>query len=134
MPLDLGSGQFIPGFEEKLVGTKAGDEVKVEVTFRRIIRWRRCAASRQSSRSRSRRSKAVPTCRRTSWPSCPGLESIDKVRAVIRDRIAEDLGNMTRAKLKRDTLDALDKQYSFELPSKLVDAEFNQIYQRSIAR
>ena len=32
-PLVLGSGSFIPGFEEQLVGAKAGDEVKVNVTF-----------------------------------------------------------------------------------------------------
>ena len=31
--LELGSGQFIPGFEDQLVGAKAGDEVEVKVTF-----------------------------------------------------------------------------------------------------
>jgi trigger factor len=128
VPLDLGSGQFIPGFEEKLVGTKAGDEVKVEVTFPEdysVVALRGKPAEFEVKVEKVESGSDLPE---DQLAERLGLESIDKVRAVIRDRIAEDLGNMTRAKLKRDMLDALDKQYSFELPSKLVDAEFNQIW------
>jgi trigger factor len=128
VPLVLGSGQFIPGFEEKLAGGKAGDDVKVEVTFPEEYSVAALRGKPAEFEVKVEKVESGSDLPEDQLAERLGLESIDKVRSVIRDRIAEDLANMTRAKLKRDMLDALDKQYSFELPSKLVDAEFNQIW------
>src|SRR5205085_2360608 len=57
-----------------------------------------------------------------------GFEGIDKLKDSIRERIAGEYGQMTAMKLKRDVLDGLDKLYSFDLPEKLVEAEFNSIW------
>ncbi len=57
-----------------------------------------------------------------------GVESLEKLKETIRDRLDQEFGQMTRLKLKRDVLDALDKTYSFELPERLVETEFNGIW------
>ena len=128
VPLDIGSGQFIPGFEEKLVGAKAGDDRTVEVTFPddySVAALRGRPATFDVKVEKVETGSDLPE---DQLAERLGVENIDRVRSLIRDRIGEDLGGMTNAKLKRDVLDALDKQYSFELPAKLVEAEFNQIW------
>ena len=57
-----------------------------------------------------------------------GLESIEKLREIVRGQIESQFGAMTRQKVKRQLLDALDKDYDFPLPEKLVEAEFNNIW------
>ena len=58
-----------------------------------------------------------------------GFEDLSKLKEMISSRLGAELGNMTGMKLKRDVLDKLDGLYSFELPQKLVDAEFEGIWQ-----
>ena len=57
-----------------------------------------------------------------------GLESAERLRTVVREQIESQYGQMTRQKVKRQILDALDETYSFELPERLVEAEFNNIW------
>ncbi|MCB1417348.1 MAG: trigger factor, partial [Nitratireductor sp.] len=57
-----------------------------------------------------------------------GFEDLAKLKDMVKERAAAEFGQMTGMKLKRDVLDALDKQYTFELPEKLVEAEFNGIW------
>jgi len=57
-----------------------------------------------------------------------GFEDLGKLKEMIRGRLSQEYANMTGMKLKRDVLDALDKLYSFELPQRLVEAEFSGIW------
>ncbi len=57
-----------------------------------------------------------------------GFEDLAKLKDMVKERMAAEFGQMTNMKLKRDVLDALDKEYTFELPEKLVEAEFNGIW------
>jgi trigger factor len=57
-----------------------------------------------------------------------GLESAEKLREIVRGQIESQYGAVTRQKAKRQLLDALDEAYKFEAPSKLVEAEFNNIW------
>ena len=57
-----------------------------------------------------------------------GFEDLAKLKDMVKERMAAEFGQMTNMKMKRDVLDALDKLYSFELPEKLVEAEFNGIW------
>ena len=57
-----------------------------------------------------------------------GIESIERLRTVVREQIESQYGIATRQKVKRQLLDALDSDYSFELPEKLVEAEFGNIW------
>jgi trigger factor len=59
-----------------------------------------------------------------------GLESLDKLKETLKSNIAREYESVARAKMKRQLLDALDKQYDFELPPALVEQEFNNIWQQ----
>ena len=59
-----------------------------------------------------------------------GFESLDKLREMIRDRLASEYARASRDKLKRQLLDKLDQLYSFELPEGLVNQEFDSIWEQ----
>ena len=128
VPLDIGSGQFIPGFEEQLVGAKGGEELKVDLTFPEDYSVETLRGRPATFDVKVEKVEAGSDIPEDQLAERLGVDTIDRVRSLLRDRIAEDLANMTRAKLKRDILDAMDKEYSFELPAKLVEAEFDQIW------
>ena len=128
-PLVLGSGQFIPGFEEQLVGAKAGDEKTVTVTFPENYQAAHLAGKR--SGLRCQRQGGRPARRAEvddEMATKLGLESLERLREVVRGQIENQFGQMTRQKVKRALLDQLDSAYRFEAPSKLVEAEFNNIW------
>ena len=129
IPLEIGSGQFIPGFEEQLIGVKTGDAKTVNVTFPEGYSVKELA------------SKPAVFDTKVTGVDAPkagtidedfakrlGYEDLGKLRDTVKAGIEREFGQMTSMKLKRDVLDALDKQYAFDLPLKLVDAEFNGIW------
>jgi trigger factor len=119
VPLELGSGSFIPGFEEQLVGAKAGDEKVVKVTFPAEYGVDTLAgkdAEFDVKVSKVEAAKATEV--NDEFAEKLGLESADKLKEMVKERIADEFAQMTNAKLKRDMLDALDAEYKMELPQK----------------
>ena len=127
--LVLGSGQFIPGFEDQLIGTKAGEEKTVEVSF---------PDDYQAEHLAGKPATFDVTVKEVSKPEKLeiddalaeklGLESADKLREIVRDQIEGQYRAQTRAKVKRQLLDALDEEYKFDAPERLIEAEFNNIW------
>ena len=129
VPLELGSGSFIPGFEDQLTGTKAGDEKLVKVTFPAEYGVETLAGKDAEFDVKvSKVEAAKATEINDEFATKLGLESADKLKEMLKERIADEYASMTNAKLKRDMLDALDAEYKFDLPEKLVDQEFNAIW------
>lgn len=129
VPLEIGSGQFIPGFEDQLEGAKAGDELAVKVTFPETYGVATLAGKPAEFEVKVSGVEAPKeTVIDDEFAKKLGLESLDKLKETVRERMGQEFGQMTRLKLKRDVLDALDGTYSFELPEKLVEAEFNGIW------
>ncbi|MGE3875474.1 MAG: trigger factor, partial [Parvibaculaceae bacterium] len=129
VPLELGSGQFIPGFEDQLTGVKAGDDVVVKVTFPDSYGVATLAGKPAEFEVKVASVEAPKDAAMDDeFAKKLGLESLDKLKETIKERLGQEFGQMTRLKLKRDVLDALDKTYSFELPEKLVETEFNGIW------
>ena len=127
--LVLGSGQFIPGFEEQLVGVKAGDEKVVSLTFPETYQATHLAGKDATFDVKVKEvSKPDSTEINDDVAKKLGVESADRLREIIRGQIESQFGQMTRQKVKRELLDALDSSYSFEAPSNLVEAEFNNIW------
>lgn len=127
--LVLGSGQFIPGFEEQLVGVKAGDETVVALTFPENYQATHLAGKDATFDVKVKEvSKPDSLDVNDEVAKKLGLESADKLREIIRGQIESQFGQMTRQKVKRELLDALDESYKFEAPSNLVEAEFNNIW------
>ncbi|QLF70310.1 trigger factor [Peteryoungia desertarenae] len=129
--LVLGSNRFIPGFEEQLVGVKAGDEKVITVTFPAEYPAANLAG-KEATFDITVKDVAAPAAVEINDELATklGLESVDKLKEVVRSQIESQYGNVTRQKVKRQILDQLDEIYKFEAPSKLVDAEFENIWRQ----
>lgn len=127
--LVLGSKTFIPGFEDQLLGAKAGDQKVVNVTFPADYAAPNLAG-KDAAFDVTVKEVAKPAALELNDETAKslGLESMDRLREIVKSQLESQYGGMTRQKVKRELLDALDSQYKFEAPSKLVEAEFNNIW------
>lgn len=127
--LTLGSNQFIPGFEEQLIGVKAGDKTTVKVTFPENYGAAHLAG-KDATFDITVKEVSKPDSVKIDDEAAKklGLESLDKLKELVRQQIEGQYGNVTRQKIKRQILDALDADYQFEIPERLVEVEFNNIW------
>ncbi|MEO1642670.1 MAG: trigger factor [Pseudomonadota bacterium] len=129
--LVLGSGSFIPGFEDQLVGVKAGDEKDVEVTFPENYQAEHLAGKAAVFEVKVHEVRAPKTPKvDDEFAKGLGLEGLDKLKEIVTDQIKGEFDGASRAKAKRALLDQLDEKHDFDLPPKMVDQEFNQIWQQ----
>ncbi|MEF3365132.1 trigger factor [Methylocystis sp. 9N] len=125
----LGSGTFIPGFEEQLEGAAASEQRLVKTRFPDDYSAKHLAG---------REAEFDVTVKSVSAPKSLGLdeelakkygfESLDAMKTAVRGNLEADYHKISRDKLKRALLDALDSRYSFELPESLVEQEFRNIW------
>lgn len=129
--LVLGSNRFIPGFEEQLVGLKAGDEKVITVTFPAEYPAANLAGKEATFDITVKDVAAAAEVEiNDDLATKLGLESADKLKEVVRGQIESQYGSMTRQKVKRQILDQLDELYQFDTPQRLVDAEFDNIWRQ----
>jgi trigger factor len=129
--LTVGAGEFIPGFEEQLVGMKKGETKKVNVTF---------PENYGNAELQGKQAEFEVTVLHVDGPKAGqldddfaktlGLENLEALREAVRDQIKAALGQMSRQAMKRQILDALDDGHKFDVPEQLVEAEFNTIWER----
>jgi trigger factor len=127
--LVIGSGSFIPGFEDQLKGAKAGENKTISVAFPHDYPAANLAGKFASF------DVAVKEVRRgieaevdEGLATKLGLDSLDKLREAARAQLSAEFARASRSHLKRALLDALDATHSFELPPGMVEAEFKQIW------
>ena len=129
VPLELGSGQFIPGFEEQMIGVKAGEERVIKVPFPEDYGVKELAGKEAEFTVRV---EAVQAAKESEIDNAfalkLGAKDVDDLRQRIREQAETEFAQMTEEELKRDVLDALDEQYDFAVPEKMVEAEFQQIW------
>lgn len=127
----IGSKQFIPGFEEQLIGAKAGEERILTVTFPEdypAANLKGKAAEFETKVKTVRAPKeGAPD---DAWAAQLGFESLNAVKDALRQRIESEHKQQSRAKAKRQLFDKLDELHDFELPPRMVEAEFNQIWRQ----
>jgi trigger factor len=127
-PLVLGSKGFIPGFEDALVGAKAGDTLEVPVTFPDAYGAPHLAGKAAVFAVTVKAVKAPkPAPVDDALAARYGAEGLDALKEQVRGRLAAEYGQATSAILKRRLMDALDARVSFELPPTLVEVESRQI-------
>lgn len=127
-PLVLGSGQFIPGFEEQLVGVKAGEEKNVEVKFPDEYGAKNLAGKDAVFACTIKAVAApAPAAIDDELAKKFGIEDLATLRTQMTERLENEYKGAARQVLKRELLDALDTAVTFELPEGLVTAEANQI-------
>lgn len=128
-PLVIGSGRFIPGFEEQLEGAKAGQTRAIEVTFPKDYPAKELAGKKAEFDVTVTELKVEDeTTADDAFAKSLGLESLDKLRELLRGQLEQELGGLTRTAMKRQLLDTLAAGHDFAVPQGMVDAEFEQIW------
>ena len=127
-PLVLGSNSFIPGFEAQLVGAKAGEEVKVDVTFPEAYGAAHLAGKAAVFECTVKAVKEPkPAEINDELATKYGAEDLAALKGQIAERLESEYKGASRAVMKRALLDQLDGLVKFDLPAALVDAEASQI-------
>ena len=127
--LVLGSGRFIPGFEDQLVGASAGEDVKVNVNFpddyqAENLKGKAALFEVKVHEVKAPKDVAIDD----EFAKTLGLENLNSLKDAIKGQISGELNFATRQQVKRVLLDALDERHAFDLPPLMVKAEFEQIW------
>jgi trigger factor len=129
--LVLGSGQLISGFEDQLVGAKAGEERLVKVTFPADYPDAKLAGQPAEFAVQVKEVKAPDALTVDDEMARKlGVPSLGALRDRVRDQLKLDFNRASRMHLKRRLLDALDSQHSFPLPETMVAREFDMIWEQ----
>ena len=131
MAVAIGSGRLIPGFEDQLVGVKAGDETVIEVTFPTEYNVA-YLAGKPATFDLKIKSVRVPAEAKAddAFAKTLGLEGIDQLRELLKGQVEQELNGLTRTHMKRKLLDQLASSHDFAVPPSMVDAEFEQIWKQ----
>ena len=129
VPMLLGSGRFIPGFEEHLVGLKAGESKTFDIKFPENYPAA-ALAGKDATFAVTVKTVEAPgeVTLNDDFAKSLGLDSLSKLRDALRERIERDHTAASRQKLKRTLLDQLDAHHKFEPPPSLVEQEFNNVW------
>jgi len=125
----IGTGQFIPGFEEQLIGIAAGETRSLKVSFPKNYANDKLAGQPAEFETTATLIEApLETEINDEFAKTLGLESLDKLKEAARARLAAEFATATRQRIKRTLLDRLDESHRFEAPPSLVEEEFNLMW------
>ena len=127
--IELGAGRFIPGFEEQLVGVKAGDETTIKVTFPKDYQAENLKGKAVTF-DVTVKSVKVPGEAKIDddFAKNLGLESLEMLQGLLRGQLEQETAGLTRTQMKRQLLDTLAAGHDFDVPPSMVEAEFEQIW------
>ncbi len=127
-PLVIGSGQFVPGFEDQLTGLKAGDEKTVELTMPEEYGNADLAGKAVTFDVTVKEVKGPqPVDMDDEFAKRFGMDSLDALKDDIRTRVGSEFEQASRAHLKRKLLDDLDGRVDFDLPPTMLEIEAKQV-------
>jgi trigger factor len=125
----IGSGTFIPGFEDQLIGIAAGETRTLDVAFPKNYTNATLAGQPAKFETTATLIEAPQdTVIDDEFAKSLGLESLEKLREAARERLKAEFAAATRQRVKRLLLDQLDEAHKFEAPPSLVDQEFNLMW------
>ena len=127
--LELGSNRFIPGFEDQLLGAKAGSKVDVKVSFpddypAEELKGKDAVFEVDVKETRT----AQPVEIDDELAKSVGMDDLDALKANIRESLEREYSQFSRARIKRDLLDRLADMHDFDVPPGMVDQEFEGIW------
>jgi trigger factor len=129
IPVVIGAGQFIPGFEEQLVGIGAGETRTLKVSFPKNYASEKLAGQPAEFETTATLIEAPgDTEINDEFAKTLGLESLDKLKEAARERLVAEFAGATRQRVKRALLDRLDDSHKFEAPPSLIEEEFNLMW------
>jgi trigger factor len=129
--LELGSNRFVAGFEEQLIGIDTGEEREITVTFPEAYVNDKLAGKDAVFQVKVQDIlETVPMEINDDLAVALGEDSLETLRAKVRQQVEQDYGQLTRARLKRALLDRLAEGHDFPAPTGMVDAEFDAIWKQ----
>ena len=129
--IELGAGRFIPGFEDQLIGVKAGEDRTVKVTFPADYGAPDLAGKDAVFEVKVKEVRQrLPAAVDDSLAEAVGLENLAELRQEVRQRMQNDYDSVARQRVKRALLDKLAERYDFPVPPGMVEMEFNTIWQQ----
>ncbi|HXQ50449.1 MAG TPA: trigger factor [Stellaceae bacterium] len=129
--LELGTGSFIPGFEDGLVGAAAGEQRTLDLAFPGDYGSAELAGKQVRFAVTVKEVRAVAAQPiDASLATAVGFDTLDELRKTVREQIERDYGRLARQKLKRELLDGLAAQHHFPVPEGMVEIEFNSIWKQ----
>jgi len=126
--LEIGSGRFVPGFEDQLIGAKTGDQRVVDVTFPAAYGNEKLAgrnAQFDVAVKDVRERVALPIDE--ALAKMLGFEDLASLRKAVTDQLAREFGELARLKTKRELLDKLAAAHDFPVPQGMIDLELDAI-------
>ncbi len=130
----IGSKSFIPGFEEQLLGIGRGETRAVNASFPQNYLSANLAGKAASFQVSAKSIEAPGTVTLDDeFAKSLGMESLAKLKEAVKDRLSREHAEVTRRRLKRALLDALDVRYKFDLPPSLVEQEFANVWRTLLA-
>ncbi|MBK7361605.1 MAG: trigger factor [Micavibrio sp.] len=125
--LKLGSGMFIPGFEEQLIGKKVGDKAEVKVTFPK--NYSKDLAGRDAIFDVEIKELREPGEAKIDddFAKSLGLDNLDALKTAVQDQMQQEYDRQSKMYLKKTLMDRLDELHDFEIPAGMHDMEFNNI-------
>jgi trigger factor len=128
-PILIGSNTFIPGFEDQIIGIAPGETRTIKVTFPQHYPAENLAGKDAEFTVTAKTVETPGTVEiNDEFAKTLGLESVAKLREVVKDSITREHTGMTRQKVKRALLDQLDKMHKFDPPPSLVEEEFDRVW------
>ena len=129
--LELGAGQFIPGFEDQVVGMETDGEKDVEVSFPDDYHSSDLAGKAAVFKVKLKIIEVLETPEiNEEFAKVLGFDDTDSLRKSVKGQIEQDYVYLSRMKVKRELLDHLSEAHSFEVPSSMLDAEFETIWKQ----
>ncbi len=127
----IGSGRLIPGFEEQLIGAKAGEERTITVTFPEDYPAANLKG-KDATFDITVHEVKVPAETKIDdeFAKQLGLEGLDQLKGLLRGQLESETEGLTRTQMKRQLLDQLAAGHDFAVPPTMVEAEFEQIWQQ----
>lgn len=129
--LVIGSGDFIPGFEEQLVGMKKGEAKSIELTFPKDYNSEELAGKKATFDVEILEvSEPKMTEVNDEFAASIGMETVDALREAVKGQMDDALKGLGKQRIKRQVLDALDSGHKFDVPPQLLEDEFKMIWDR----
>jgi trigger factor len=128
--VQLGSGTFIPGFEDQLIGIAAGEQRVVKVTFPQNYPAAHLAGKEAAFDVTAKTIEAPKDVTvDDDFAKSLGLESLEKLKDAVKERLGRENEAQSRQRLKRELFDKLDEMHKFEVPQGLFEQEFQNLWQ-----
>ena len=125
----LGSNKYIPGYEDQMVDLKIADKKKINVVFPVDYRLKKIAGKKATFdlkiKDIQERVKNIPIDDKLAEEV--GEKNLVQLKEKIEERMKKDFDNLSMLKMRREATEKMLKKFSFNIPSKMIDAEYDYL-------